>query len=159
MTDVVEKAVRSRMMSAIRGKHTQPELAVRRYLHAMGYRFRLHRRDLPGQPDLVMARFRLAIFVHGCFWHRHPGCFYATSPASRTEFWRAKLDGNAERDRRQLNDLAGLGWRTLVVWECGLRHLTDRLQELTELIGSDDLHMEWPAIPPRQRTTSGSSVP
>lgn len=155
MTDVVEAAVRSRMMSAIRGKHTQPELTVRRYLHAMGYRFRLHRKDLPGQPDLVLARFRLAILVHGCFWHRHPCCFYATSPASRTEFWRAKLDGNAERDRRQLHALAGLGWRTLVVWECGLRHASDRLHEITELIESDGLQMEWPAVPPRQRIPLG----
>ena len=159
MADVVEAAVRSRMMSAIRGKNTRPEWMVRRYLHARGYRFRLHRKDLPGSPDLVLPRFRLAILVHGCFWHRHLGCFYATSPASREDFWKRKLDGNVERDQRQLWELAELGWRTLVVWECGLRGSPDDLRELPALIESDQVRMEWPAVPPRQRVTALEPLP
>ena len=112
---------RSRNMAAIRGKNTAPELAVRRILHAMGLRFRLHRKDLPGRPDIVLPRHRTVVFVHGCFWHRHEGCSYTTTPKTRQEFWQAKFDGNVARDRRNQADLVQLSWRVLVVWECELR--------------------------------------
>lgn len=121
MVDVVSPADRSRMMSGIKDKNSQPELLVRRLLFASGYRFRLHRRDMPGTPDIVMPGRKVAIFVHGCFWHLHQGCPYAKIPATRAEFWRAKLQANMERDRRAVELLHALGWRTLVVWECCIR--------------------------------------
>lgn len=121
MTDIVAPQIRSRMMSGIRGKDTKPEMAVRRALFAAGFRFRLHRRDLPGVPDVVLAKWRVAVFVHGCFWHRHEGCPYAKLPATRREFWKTKLEGNAERDRRSAEALRVAGWRVLVVWECAVR--------------------------------------
>lgn len=149
MPDVVDKETRSRMMAGIRGKHTQPEMAVRRFLHSKGFRYRLHRKDLPGQPDLVLPRFRLAVFVHGCFWHRHSGCFYSRLPSTRHEFWQQKLDGNARRDERQILLLFQMGWRVLVVWECGLRHSKAQLEGLELLVRSDTRYMEWPSAPPR----------
>lgn len=118
MTDVVSPAKRSQMMSGIKGKNSLPEMLVRKALFAMGYRFRLHRRDLPGTPDIAMPGRRIAIFVHGCFWHAHQGCKYAKTPSTRTEFWTAKLQGNIERDRRATDKLAEMGWRVLNVWEC-----------------------------------------
>ncbi len=105
-------------MSAIRGRDTKPEMMVRSLVHRMGYRFRLHRRNLPGKPDLVFPGRRKVIFVHGCFWHQHPGCRYATRPATRTEFWAEKLDGNRERDQRVRRRLEAQGWDVLVIWEC-----------------------------------------
>lgn len=121
MVDVVSSAKRSQMMAGIRGKNTQPELIVRRMLFASGYRFRLHRRDLPGAPDIVMPGRNVAIFVHGCFWHMHQGCRYAKLPATRTDFWEAKLLANVTRDRRAVDELRALGWRVLCVWECATR--------------------------------------
>jgi len=121
MTDVVSTAKRSQMMSGIRAKNSAPELLVRKALFAMGYRFRLHRRDLPGTPDIVMSRRKIVIFVHGCFWHAHKGCKYAKTPATRTEFWLEKLEGNVDRDRRAAAKLAEAGWRVLNVWECSTR--------------------------------------
>ena len=121
MPDVVSPETRSRMMSGIRGRDTQPELVVRRFLHRQGFRFRLHVAGMPGRPDLVLARYRTAIFVHGCFWHRHPGCRYATLPATRREFWETKLEGNATRDARDTAALEAVGWRVIVVWECDVR--------------------------------------
>lgn len=113
------------MMSRIQGKNTKPELIVRRLAHALGFRFRLHRRDLPGSPDLVFPRLHKAIFVHGCFWHRHLGCKYAYSPKSNTAFWEAKFLANVTRDRAALNTLQKLGWSILVIWECETsNHLT-----------------------------------
>lgn len=108
-------------MSGIRGKDTKPEMVVRRALFAEGFRFRLHRRDLPGVPDIVMPGRKVAIFVHGCFWHRHAGCRYAKLPATRPEFWKEKLGKNVERDRRNIDDLLAMEWRVLVVWECAIR--------------------------------------
>ena len=105
-------------MSRVRGKDTAPELRVRKLAHAMGYRFRLHRRDLPGKPDLVFPRLGKVIFVHGCFWHRHEGCRFATQPKSRTEFWTTKFERNIKRDRHVQAELRTLGWDVLVVWEC-----------------------------------------
>lgn len=121
MVDVVSPADRSRMMAGIKGKNSQPELLVRRLLFASGYRFRLHRRDLPGTPDIVMPGRKVAIFVHGCFWHLHRGCRYAKMPATRPDFWKAKLEANVKRDRRAVEKLHALGWRVLCVWECSMR--------------------------------------
>jgi DNA mismatch endonuclease (patch repair protein) len=107
-------------MSRIRGRNTKPELLLRRGLHARGLRFRLHRRDLPGRPDLVFPRFRTVVFVHGCFWHGH-GCHLFTMPATRPDFWKDKIGRNAERDGRAVAALRADGWRVLTVWECALR--------------------------------------
>lgn len=158
MTDIVDSQTRSRMMSRIRGSDTRPELIVRRYLHACGFRYRLHRRDLPGKPDLVLPKHRLAIFVHGCFWHRHEGCFYATSPATRKDFWRQKLDTNAARDKQQQGNLISSGWRVLIVWECGLKHRLNEIQTVAEKITSPDVLDEWPERPPRVRHANPPSA-
>ena len=122
MADVVSPAKRSQMMSAIKGKNSLPEMVVRKALFAMGHRFRVHRRDLPGTPDIAMPGRKIAIFVHGCFWHAHQGCKYAKTPSTRTEFWTTKLQGNVERDRRTADKLAEMGWRVLNVWECSTRN-------------------------------------
>jgi DNA mismatch endonuclease, patch repair protein len=118
MVDVVDKETRSRMMANIRGKNTSPEFAVRRFLHAQGLRYRLHVKHLPGKPDLVFPRFGVALFVHGCFWHRHDGCRFATTPASNTAFWEKKFDANKKRDETVVRTLTKAGWRVLVIWEC-----------------------------------------
>jgi DNA mismatch endonuclease, patch repair protein len=119
--DIVTKAERSRMMSRIRGRDTRPELVVRSLLHRLGYRFRLHRADLPGRPDIVLPKYRTVVMVHGCFWHRHRGCEFAYTPKSRAEFWARKFESNAKRDRIVRAALARAGWRVIVVWECELR--------------------------------------
>ena len=121
MADVVSPAKRSQMMAGIKGKNSLPETLVRKALFAMGYRFRLHRRDLPGTPDIAMPSRKIAIFVHGCFWHAHQGCKYAKTPSTRTEFWISKLQANAARDRRNADALRQMGWRVLNVWECSTR--------------------------------------
>lgn len=120
MADIVTPAVRSRMMAGIRGKNTHPEMLIRRGLHRLGFRYRLHLSHLPGRPDLVLPRYRAAIFVHGCFWHGH-GCALSKIPASRPEFWIRKLEQNRVRDAHAIRQLSALGWRSLVVWECNLR--------------------------------------
>ncbi|PID62109.1 MAG: very short patch repair endonuclease [Gammaproteobacteria bacterium] len=122
MTDTVDQRTRSRMMSGIRGKDTRPELLLRKALHRQGLRFRLHRKDLPGRPDIVFPRFRSVCFVHGCFWHRHENCRYTTTPATRTEFWTRKFEQNVVRDSRSADELLAAGWRVATVWECALRH-------------------------------------
>lgn len=119
--DLQISAERSAMMRAVRGKDTKPELAVRQTLHRLGFRFRLHRKDLPGRPDIVLPRHRLAIFVHGCFWHRHAGCKRASSPKTRSEFWNAKFEANVARDDRVQCALQDAGWKVLIVWECAAR--------------------------------------
>lgn len=121
MTDIVSPTVRSRMMAGIKGKNSVPEMVVRRLLFAAGYRFRLHRRDLPGTPDIVLPSRKIAIFVHGCFWHSHKRCKYAKTPATRPEFWVAKLEANVSRDQLVVDKLAALDWRVLCVWECAIR--------------------------------------
>lgn len=120
MTDIVDKATRSRMMSSIRGKDTKPEILIRKALHGRGFRYRLHASDLPGKPDLVFPRYRAAVFVHGCFWHGH-NCNLFKLPSTRTDFWEQKISGNRERDQRQLDELNTKGWKTLVIWECMTR--------------------------------------
>lgn len=121
MTDIVDQQTRSRMMSGIRGKNTRPELALRRALHARGFRFRLHSGKVHGRPDLVLPKYSAVVFVHGCFWHRHEGCRYATSPSTRPEFWQAKFDANVARDSAVRTSLLEDGWRVATVWECALR--------------------------------------
>lgn len=128
---------RSALMARIRSSNTQPELAVRRALHGMGFRFRLNRRSLPGRPDLVLPRHRLAILVHGCFWHQHPGCKLASRPKTRQDYWNPKLAGNVERDLRNAARLRALGWRVEIVWECDARipdRLMSRLKEITKAL-------------------------
>lgn len=119
--DTVSPEKRSSMMSAVRGKDTQPELRVRKALHAAGFRFRLHCKDLPGRPDIVLSKHKLVVFVHGCFWHAHGDCRLAKIPATRPEFWAAKLERNAQRDRNAINELRAGGWRVLVIWQCYLQ--------------------------------------
>lgn len=123
--DIVDRETRSRMMGNIRGKNTKPELVVRRLAHSLGYRFRLHRRDLPGSPDITFPKFRAVIFVHGCFWHRHDGCRFCTTPSSNLSFWSEKFRRNVERDRKAEAALLGMGWRTIIVWECQTRDPSD----------------------------------
>lgn len=120
MVDVLTPEQRSFNMSRIRGRNTKPEMTLRCGLHALGFRFRLHRRDLPGRPDLVFTSRRAVIFVHGCFWHGHD-CPMCRLPATRPEFWAGKIAGNRRRDQRAVYELRAAGWRVLVVWECALR--------------------------------------
>jgi DNA mismatch endonuclease (patch repair protein) len=122
-------------MSGIRGKNTKPELALRRALHARGFRFRLHSGKVHGRPDLVLPKHRAVVFVHGCFWHRHKGCRYATVPATRPEFWRAKFDANVARDRTVRTTLLDGGWRVATVWECALRK-PDQVAASAELLST-----------------------
>lgn len=152
--DIVDKATRSRMMSNIRGRDTGPELLLRSALHQLGFRFRVHAKRLPGKPDLVFSKYRAAIFMHGCFWHRHRDCRLATTPATRPDFWNAKFSGNIERDARVHAALLHSGWRVATVWECALRRRPDvtAVAEIvakwlpTEIetleIGSDDLDFD-----------------
>lgn len=109
------------MMSGIKGANTKPERRVRSFLHRHGLRFRLHGKGLPGKPDLVLARHRAAVFVHGCFWHRHPGCKYAYSPKSNSGFWQKKFEENVRRDERKEEELRRAGWRVFIIWECQTR--------------------------------------
>lgn len=129
------------MMSGIRSKNTGPELVVRRLLYAAGFRFRLHVRDLPGKPDIVMVGRHVAIFVHGCFWHRHEACKFARSPASRRDFWAGKLTANVARDQRAIEALRDDGWRVLTVWECAIRDpvsLASLKEAMASWIGSSE---------------------
>lgn len=120
MTDVVDKATRSRMMSGIKGKNTHPEIYIRRRLHSMGFRFRLHVKDIPGKPDIVFPRYRALISIHGCFWHGH-NCRYFKYPKTNPEFWASKIGGTRERDIRNQNAQQEYGWRQLIIWECAIR--------------------------------------
>jgi DNA mismatch endonuclease (patch repair protein) len=124
---------RSRQMAGIRSSNTRPEIAVRRALHARGLRFRLHRKDLPGKPDIVLPKHRLVIFVHGCFWHQHPDCRLASKPKSRQDYWEPKLAGNAARDLRAAEQLEVLGWRVVVIWECDTRKPEHLAQQITDI--------------------------
>jgi DNA mismatch endonuclease, patch repair protein len=133
MADSLTKARRSWNMSRIKGKDTAPEKIVRSILHRLGYRFRLHKTKLPGRPDVVLPKHKTIVFVHGCFWHRHKNCKDATMPKTRREWWQAKLEGNAARDRRNQSALRRAGWRVLTVWECETEKpekLTRRLERL-----------------------------
>lgn len=132
MVDTISRKRRSQNMARIGGRNTGPELVVRRIAHRMGFRFRLYRKDLPGTPDLVFPRHRLAVFIHGCFWHRHDGCRFVYSPKTRVKFWTEKFKQNVARDCRNQHALRDLGWRVAVIWECethNKRVVEDRLRE------------------------------
>lgn len=135
--DIVTKEKRSEMMSRIRGKDTRPEKQVRSMLHGLGYRFRIHRRDLPGNPDIVLPKYRTVVFVHGCFWHQHRGCKYAYKPKSRVEFWQKKFRENVERDKLKTKTLKKLGWRVVVVWECELQSREKLAKKLVQRIRNE----------------------
>lgn len=135
VTDIVDQKTRSRMMSGIRGKNTKPELALRRALHARGFRFQLHSGKVHGRPDLVLPKHGGLVFVHGCFWHRHEGCRYTTVPATRPEFWRVKFDTNAARDSAVRTKLLEDGWRVATGWECALRK-PDKVSAMTDLLAA-----------------------
>ena len=132
MADIVSKQKRSLMMSGIRGKNTKPERLVRSFLHRAGLRFRLHDRRLPGSPDIVLPRFKVAVLVHGCFWHRHTRCRFAYEPKSNQRFWNKKFAENVARDRKKISALRKAGWKVLTVWECQTsdRHLGRLLQRI-----------------------------
>lgn len=146
MADVVDAATRSRMMAGIRGKDTRPEMILRQGLHARGFRYRLHDRRLPGSPDLVFPGRRAVIFIHGCFWHGH-GCHLFRLPATRREFWEAKIEGNRARDEATEAALLADGWRVLTIWECALKG-RERLP-VDEVL---DQAANWLVNGPRQET-------
>ncbi len=155
---------RSELMAGIRSRDTVPELTVRRIAHRMGLRFRLHRSDLPGRPDLVFPKFRLAVFVHGCFWHRHERCRYASTPKSRVAFWTEKFATNVDRDIRKGAALRNLGWRVFVIWECETKDKAALECKLTALIRCDGTAPEQEIIltdakMEHQASTQGMETP
>jgi len=151
MSDIVSPQVRSRMMASIKGRNTKPEMIVRRYLHRKGFRYRLSSSSLPGRPDLSLRRYRATVLVHGCYWHGHQDCRYATTPATRTKFWREKISVNGERDARVISRLRQLGWRVAIVWECALRKRPERaLEKLEQFLLSGRTRVEI-SMPLRER--------
>ncbi len=138
MADTVDRETRSRMMASVRAKNTKPELAFRRRLFAMGFRYRLHVKDLPGKPDIVLPKYRAVIFVHGCFWHQH-GCPLSKLPSTRRDWWKTKLEGNRNRDSDYMVALKASGWRVIVIWECSFRkpktNRSKAMDEIAERIG------------------------
>lgn len=144
MVDRLDKEHRSWNMSRIKSADTMPELIVRSVLHRMGYRFALHRKDLPGHPDIVLSMYRCIILVNGCFWHRHSRCKYAYMPKSRLGFWRKKFEENIERDKRKKRQLRTLGWKVFVVWECQIQNTHVLATRLSRLLTK-------PAIAPNSR--------
>ena len=118
--DTVDTKTRSKIMKSVPQKDTKPEMRLRKALHGMGFRYRLHDKRLPGSPDLVFPKYKAVIFVHGCFWHRH-GCKQTTTPSTREDFWKAKFEANVERDKKNVSDLEAAGWRVMTVWECELK--------------------------------------
>lgn len=140
MIDVVDKQTRSRMMSGIKGKNTRPELVVREALFKRGFRFKLHDRNLPGKPDLVLPKYNAVIFIHGCFWHRH-NCHLFKWPSTRPQFWKTKINRNVEVDKRNYNQLKREGWWVLTIWECALKGRTKR--SLDEVIDKTVYWLEY----------------
>jgi DNA mismatch endonuclease (patch repair protein) len=148
MGDIVDSKTRSRIMSAIGGKNTKPEVALRRFLHRQGFRFRLHKKNLPGRPDLVLAKYRAAVFVHGCFWHRHMNCSNAVLPMTNQEFWLTKLTANQRRDIEHVAALQARGWRVAIFWECAARkgRADERsLKAIARWITQKSSYKEFPA--------------
>jgi len=145
MTDIVDQTTRSRMMAGIRSKDTKPELVLRRALHARGFRYRLHSRAIKGMPDLVLPKFRAVILVHGCFWHRHFDCRYATTPSTRPDFWQGKFAANVARDTAVRATLLDTGWRVATIWGCALRkppEVEATANLLAEWLVADSMEME-----------------
>ena len=124
---------RSRNMSAIKSKNTKPEIKVRKVLHSMGYRFRLHSKDLPGSPDIVLPKYKTVIFVHGCFWHRHENCKYASNPKTRQEFWNKKFEENIKRDSEIQDKIKNLNWRSVVIWECETKNIENLRDKIIDV--------------------------
>lgn len=147
MGDPLTPEQRSAHMARIRGKDTKPELAVRQLLHGMGYRFRLHRRDLPGRPDLSFPSRRKVIYVHGCFWHHHAGCALGHMPATRPEYWAEKFSRNQARDARNLSEIRALSWEALVVWECEVARPAALAERLTGFLGPPGRAAREPGAP------------
>lgn len=133
--DVFSREKRSQIMSRVSGKNTKPEIAVRSLLHSLGFRFRLHRKDLPGKPDIVLPKYGKIIFVHGCFWHGHAGCSRSQRPTTNEEFWRDKLDKNIARDEATVNALKELGWDVLTVWACEVKDTNHLKNKLLSFLG------------------------
>lgn len=121
MADVLSKEQRQKCMSHVKSTNTKPEILVRRFLFAHGFRFRLYRKDLPGKPDIVLPKYKTTIFINGCFWHGHVGCKYSTLPETNQEFWNNKISGNVERDKITYSKLQSLGWKVIVIWQCQLK--------------------------------------
>ena len=136
MTDIKTREERSRNMAAIKGKDTKPEMIVRKYLFSRGLRFRVQVRKLPGNPDIVLPKYKTVIFVNGCFWHGHEGCKYFRLPKSNIEFWKEKIERNIERDRESMQALLVLGWKVIRVWECELRNKANREEMLNKIYNS-----------------------
>lgn len=151
MADIVDRSTRSRMMSSIKGKDTAPERFVQAELEKRHIASDAHSTELPGKPDFALPLYQVALFVNGCFWHRHPGCYYATTPASQKAFWKEKLEGNAQRDLKKQAELEALGWRVIVVWECGMKHCPDAFDEVIDAIEGELSLTQWPGEPPRKR--------
>jgi DNA mismatch endonuclease (patch repair protein) len=124
---------RSKNMAAIRSKNTKPEIKVRKVLHSMGYRFRLHSKDLPGSPDIVLPKYKTVIFVHGCFWHRHENCKYASTPKTRKEFWNKKFTENKKRDSEIQEKIKILDWRSVVIWECETKNIENLRDKIIDV--------------------------
>ncbi len=137
MTDIFTKEKRSWIMGQVRGWDTKPELFVRSIVHRMGFRFRLHRRELPGNPDLVLPKHKKAIFIHGCFWHGHKGCSRSNRPATNKAFWKKKLDRNIQRDNNNVRKLRRLGWKPLVIWECETKNPERIWEKIERFLGKD----------------------
>ncbi|MEF2242808.1 MULTISPECIES: very short patch repair endonuclease [Xanthomonas] len=134
LVDKLSKDARSALMRSVRQKDTSPEVIVRRAAHSLGARFRLHQKSLPGSPDMVFPSRKLCIFIHGCFWHRHPGCRLASTPGSNVDFWLEKFQKNVDRDNRKSEELKSLGWRVEVIWECETRNRDSLLARLKEIL-------------------------
>jgi DNA mismatch endonuclease (patch repair protein) len=131
-TDIYSEQKRSEVMSKVRSKDTKPELQVRSWLHKRGFRYRLHRKDLPGCPDIVLPKYETVIFVHGCFWHQHPACKKATIPKKNHKFWKQKLKRNVERDSEHVDQLEEKGWKVITVWECAVKKDVEQIMETIE---------------------------
>ena len=142
MVDQVPSKLRSKIMSRVRGRDTVPEMQVRRMTHGMGFRYSLHRQNLPGKPDLVFPSRKKVIFVHGCFWHQH-GCSKGKRPASNKEFWNAKLNRNIQRDKENILALNDLGWSVLVIWECEIKNLRQLKKRIRNFLKPTDQHISW----------------
>ena len=134
MADIVSRSKRKEMMSKVKQRHTKPEIAVRKLLHRLGYRFRLHSKKLPGTPDIILPKYKTVIFVHGCFWHQHEECRKARRPTSNVEFWNEKLDKNIERDKRKESELKDSDWKVLTIWDCEIKDENSLIEKVKHFL-------------------------